>query len=58
MAKTRRFQIESLEARALLAADLGMEPLEPVDPLEQAEFASVDGTGNNLANPDWGSTHE
>lgn len=38
----RKFQFESLETRTLLSA----------------EFASFDGSGNNLENPDWGSTDE
>lgn len=42
--RIRRFPalLESLENRALMAAD----------------FRSIDGTGNNLANPEWGSTAE
>lgn len=38
----REFGIERLEGRELFAGD----------------FRSIDGTGNNLANPQWGSTEE
>lgn len=40
--RQRHRQLESLEARHLMAGD----------------FRSIDGTGNNLANPEWGSTNE
>src|SRR5689334_18463076 len=38
-ARRRSLGVETLEERVLLAVD----------------FRSIDGTGNNLANPDWGS---
>ncbi|MEQ8790417.1 MAG: peroxidase family protein [Pirellulaceae bacterium] len=43
----RKLSLESLEARALLASDLGL-----------TEFASIDGSGNNVDNPEWGSVDE
>ncbi len=57
--KSRSFKLESLESRTMLAADvLAHEgPPAPPDPFP-AEFASIDGTGNNLQNTDWGSTGE
>ncbi|MFM8290796.1 MAG: peroxidase family protein, partial [Planctomycetia bacterium] len=33
-------------------------PPPPPAPLPLAEVRSYDGTGNNLANPEWGSTNE
>lgn len=41
-AKTRRMRLEQLELRQMFAADL----------------RSFDGSGNNLLNPDWGSSNE
>jgi len=57
--KTRNFRLETLEARTMLAADvLATDGLPaPPDPFP-AEFASIDGTGNNQLNADWGSTGE
>ncbi len=55
----RQFQFESLEERALLAADLGVSP-EAVVPHpyddEIVESAPIDGYGNNLENPEYGAT--
>jgi hypothetical protein len=52
---------ERLEARHLLAADFPAElgpPPEPSPGPRFDEVASYDGTGNNLQNPEWGSTDE
>ncbi len=48
MRNARKLRLEHLENKALLAADLA----------GTIEFYSVDGSGNNLENPDWGSTDE
>ena len=58
MKRNKKLHIESLEERALLAADLGMltADLLPIGPL--VDPASLDGTGNNSDQPDWGSTDE
>ena len=58
-----KLRLERLEARALLAADMGLldQPLD-VGPTEEhrarnsTEIRSLNGAGNNLSNPDWGST--
>jgi len=49
--RSLRGTFESLEARQLLAGDL-------LSALGGIEVRSYDGTGNNLANPEWGSTNE
>lgn len=63
---SKRFSCETLEARQMLAADTGLafEPqmppmpvMGPEAPAEVSSTYSVDGSGNNLENPDWGSTH-
>ncbi|QDT69730.1 peroxidase [Planctomycetes bacterium MalM25] len=56
-ARPPRGRNEKLEDRQLLAADLGAE-LESLDPLLESsvlEVASIDGSNNNLDNPDWGA---
>ena len=61
-ARATRGQQEQLESRQLLAADLGAG-LEEIDALTGsidteivlADVPSIDGSGNNLANPDWGA---
>jgi hypothetical protein len=66
-------KIEQLEARQMMAADL-MSTMSTLDgaeldatsrrtstiqiPITSADPRSYDGTGNNLANPEWGSTDE
>lgn len=56
----RQPHFESLEERALLAADLGVSPETVVpDAYEEeliVETAPVDGYGNNLENPEYGAT--
>jgi peroxidase len=58
----KSLRMENLETRTLLAADLmsGLLPpppdRSPTDPM--VDVASIDGTGNNLLNPEWGSTDE
>jgi peroxidase len=57
-----RLTVEPLEERSLLSAD-GMDViLGNVGQVQQGMsvigFRSIDGTGNNLANPEWGSTGE
>lgn len=50
-----RCGIEHLEPRSMMAASpIGPQP--PVSPV--ADVQSLDGTGNNVAQPDWGSTFE
>ncbi len=58
-----RLQLEHLESRTLLAADMGPfdSPREAGPPEKDrasklVEVRSLDGTGNNLSNPEWGST--
>ena len=55
---TKKLRTEQLEKRELLAADTSFsQDIEfDLDQLGTIEVASIDGTGNNLANPDWGST--
>jgi peroxidase len=53
--ESRTIRFEQLEDRQLLAADLGLAP-PPVPLLTPVASYSVDGTGNNVANPTWGST--
>jgi len=48
--------VERLERRAMPAA-LPLAPPPPTSP-PTVEVRSLDGTGNNLAHPDWGSTAE
>ena len=50
-ARRRRtnLSLECLEAKQLLASDLGVNAIE---------VRSFDGTGNNLENPEWGSTYQ
>lgn len=48
--------IESLEPRTVLsAAPAAIRPIPPTAPASPAAIQSLDGTGNNLAHPDWGS---
>jgi hypothetical protein len=51
MKKSCPLNIESLEARDVPATGL------PLPNIPAAQY-SIDGSGNNLANPDWGSTGE
>ncbi len=44
--------------RSLSKLQLAMEPLEERHLLAVNVFHSIDGTGNNLTHPDWGSTSE
>lgn len=54
---TRKLRTEQLEKRELLAADIGINlGIESLFDAETVEVASVDGSGNNLLNTDWGST--
>lgn len=60
--KTRqqRGRNEKLEDRQMLAADLasGLAELESIEDALSSdvfEIASIDGSGNNLENPDWGA---
>jgi hypothetical protein len=55
--RPRLLRIESLEARALLAADIGLTDLNDLD-LAADQIASIDGSGNNVDNPQWGTTNE
>lgn len=59
-ARPQRGRNEKLEDRQMLAADLGveLEALESIDDVLESqvlEVASIDGTGNNVENPDWGA---
>lgn len=57
-ARSQRGRNEKLEDRQMLAADLGAE-LESIDEAldsQVLEVAALDGTGNNVENPDWGAT--
>lgn len=59
--RSRRLGSEMLENRTLLAADLGLGQTilsPPSGPEPLIEPASIDGTGNNIANPELGSTAE
>ncbi|WP_425395885.1 peroxidase family protein [Aeoliella sp.] len=51
-----RGRTEQLEQRRMLAADSGGPlSLDPLVEFPLVEVAAVDGTNNNLANPDWGA---
>jgi hypothetical protein len=50
--------IERLEGRAMPAALPLAPPPPPTGPAPSLEVRSLDGTGNNRAHPDWGSTAE
>ena len=63
--RRRRFQTqtESFESRVMLSSTTSLSPSPeafkpPVGPFAEIEFYSIDGTGNNLANLDQGSTEE
>lgn len=64
MSSERNLHFDTLEERALLAADLGVGPENvmphpgPSPPAAVAEPAAVDGVGNNVDNPELGSTGE
>ncbi|MDZ4852873.1 MAG: peroxidase family protein [Pirellulaceae bacterium] len=54
----RKVRLETLERRELMAADLtGLMPSRPLPPSPLGSY-SIDGTGNNLAQSEWGSTNE
>lgn len=59
---TNRF--EHLESRSMMAAQSlagtpsGSRPPAPMPVMLPIAVASLDGTGNNIAHPDWGSTAE
>ncbi|MBL8830435.1 MAG: LEPR-XLL domain-containing protein, partial [Planctomycetaceae bacterium] len=53
---SRTIRFEQLEDRQLLAADLGMAAHVSILPTTPVASYSIDGTGNNVANPTWGST--
>ncbi len=53
MSKNRRLRLEQLQRRELMASDLAS--LARTDPLPTY---SIDGTGNNVAQTEWGSTQE
>ena len=55
-----RFMTERLEQRRMLAADLGadnlaLDPFETTAQVSAIEVPSIDGTGNNIANPALGA---
>ncbi len=55
----RLFQVRLRQGGRLLAASAGLilaaALLAPAPAAAEAEFRAIDGTGNNLSNPDWGS---
>ena len=53
MSKRRTLRVEQLQLREMLAADLA----SLVRPTPMATY-SIDGTANNVANTEWGSTQE
>lgn len=57
MSSHRKNQAASLRRRTQANRQRQLETLEPRH-LMAGDFRSIDGTGNNLANPEWGSTGE
>ncbi len=53
MSKRRVLRVEQLQRREMMAADLA----SLVRPTPMVTY-SIDGTANNVANPEWGSTQE
>lgn len=55
---TLRLALERLEARSMMSVAPASSPAPLPSPASVVEVRSLDGTGNNIANPQWGSTDE
>lgn len=58
--RNKTLSMEGLESKRLMAVDLLANNLTPptsaTDSIQRDSIPSIDGTGNNVLHPDWGST--